>query len=67
MLAALDAIAASRGVGQAAVALAWLRQQPTIAAPIASARSTEQLTLLLASLDLELGDDELRSLSDASA
>ena len=67
VLAALDAIAASRGVGQAAVALAWLRQQPTIAAPIASARSTEQLKSLIASLDLELGDDELRSLSDASA
>lgn len=48
VLAALDAIAADRGVQPATVALAWLRQQPTVAAPIASARTDLQLDGLLA-------------------
>ena len=39
MLAALDEIAAAHGVEPAAVALAWLREQPTVLAPIASARN----------------------------
>lgn len=67
VLTALDEVAAAHGVSQATVALAWLRQQPTVAAPIASARNTQQLEALLASLSLELGGDELRVLADASA
>jgi aryl-alcohol dehydrogenase-like predicted oxidoreductase len=62
VLGELDAIAAAHGTVPAAVALAWLRQQPTVAAPIASARNGEQLQALLASLRLELGVDELRTL-----
>ena len=67
VLAALDATAAAHGVEVASVALAWLRRQPTVAAPIASARTTGQLPALLASLALELGDAELAALADASA
>lgn len=65
VLAALDAIAADRGVEVATVSLAWLRQQPTVGAPIASARTVEQLPALLASMDLALTPSELASLSEA--
>ena len=43
VLAALDEVAATHGVPVAAVALAWLAAQPTVAAPLASARSVDQL------------------------
>lgn len=67
VLAALDAIAADRGVEVATVSLAWLRQQPTVGAPIASARTVEQLPALLASMDLDLSADELAALTAAGA
>ncbi|MGW1887182.1 aldo/keto reductase [Streptomyces sp. NPDC001970] len=63
LLDALDSIAADRGVSVAAVALAWLRQQPTVAAPIASARTPEQLASLVESFTLILGEDELKALA----
>jgi aryl-alcohol dehydrogenase-like predicted oxidoreductase len=63
MLAALDATAAAHGVEPAAVALAWLRLQPTVTAPIASARNVEQLQPLLHSVELQLSDDELARLT----
>lgn len=43
VLTALDNVAAAHGVELASVALAWLAAQPTVAAPIASARTVEQL------------------------
>ncbi|BDZ64895.1 aldo/keto reductase [Agromyces mangrovi Wang et al. 2018] len=67
VLAALDRIAAVHGVPVASVALAWLRVQPTVVAPIASARNTAQLPALVASATLELGADELAELSAATA
>jgi aryl-alcohol dehydrogenase-like predicted oxidoreductase len=63
MLAALDEIAATHGVAPASVAVAWLREQPTVPAPIASARTPEQLAPLLASVDLDLSSDELAQLT----
>jgi aryl-alcohol dehydrogenase-like predicted oxidoreductase len=66
VLAALDAAAAAHGAEVASVALAWLRQQPTVVAPIASARTVEQVPALLAAADLELSPDELASLERAS-
>ncbi len=45
-----------------AVALAWLRQQPAVIAPIASARVIDQLPDLLESFGLELDDAELDAL-----
>ncbi len=62
LLDALDRISAARGVSVAAVALAWLRQQPTVIAPIASARVIDQLPDLLESFGLELDDAELAAL-----
>lgn len=67
VLAALDEVAAERGAAHATVALAWLARQPTVVAPIASARNTEQLPALLAMHDLELTADDLRKLDAASA
>jgi len=40
---ALEAVATAHGVRPAAVALAWLRTRPAVVAPIASARTPEQL------------------------
>jgi aryl-alcohol dehydrogenase-like predicted oxidoreductase len=67
VLAVLDEIAAGHQVPVAAVALAWLAAQPTVTAPIASARTPEQLAALLPVLDLQLTDDELRLLSNVSS
>jgi aryl-alcohol dehydrogenase-like predicted oxidoreductase len=64
MLSALDEIAAAHGVAPASVAVAWLRAQPTILAPIASARNEDQLAPLLASVELDLSADELTRLTD---
>lgn len=67
VLAVLDEIAAGHEVPVAAVALAWLADQATVAAPIASARTPEQLADLLPVLSLHLTDDESRLLSFVSA
>src|SRR5690606_26734800 len=66
VLAELDAIAAAHGVEVASVSLAWVRQQPTITAPLASASRLEQVAPLLASLSLTLSDDEIARLNAAS-
>jgi aryl-alcohol dehydrogenase-like predicted oxidoreductase len=50
-------------VAPAAVAIAWLRRQNTVAAPIASARDTGQLAPLLAAIELTLDAAELDRLS----
>ncbi len=67
VLAALAEVAAEQGVSGAAVALRWLRDQPTVTAPIASGRSVDQLADLLPMLDLVLTDDQRRRLTEASA
>jgi aryl-alcohol dehydrogenase-like predicted oxidoreductase len=67
VLAAIDKVAGARGAEIATVALAWLAAQPTVAAPIASARTVEQLPALLAVADLELTEEELAELTAASA
>jgi aryl-alcohol dehydrogenase-like predicted oxidoreductase len=67
VLAALDEIAADRKAPLAAIALAWLADRPTVASPIASARTTGQLTDLLPVLDLHLTEAEQQRLTDASA
>jgi aryl-alcohol dehydrogenase-like predicted oxidoreductase len=66
VLDALDAVAEAHAVPVAAVALAWLAAQPTVAAPIASARTVEQLADLLAMAELTLGAEELARLDQAS-
>jgi aryl-alcohol dehydrogenase-like predicted oxidoreductase len=65
VLRELDRAATAHGVPPAAVALAWLAEQPTVAAPIASATSTEQLGELLAMREVRLSEEELRALDEA--
>jgi aryl-alcohol dehydrogenase (NADP+) len=67
VLAVLDVLAGSFHTTVAAVALAWLAAQPTVIAPIASARTPEQLADLLPFATLELGEPELRQLTIASS
>jgi aryl-alcohol dehydrogenase-like predicted oxidoreductase len=66
VLDALGKVAAAHGTAMATVALAWLAAQPTVAAPIASARNVEQLKPLLAVAGLVLTEDELALLDTAS-
>ncbi|MGW0992529.1 aldo/keto reductase [Streptomyces sp. NPDC002520] len=67
VLAALDEVAAAHEAPVATVALAWLAAQPTIAAPIASARTVDQLPALLGVAGLHLTDQEVNQLTQASA
>ena len=66
VLAALDQVAAETGAALGTIALAWTMAQPTIAAPIASATSTEQLVDLTAAMTLELTPAQIDLLDRAS-
>lgn len=67
VLDALDQITEARNTTVAAVAIAWLRARPGVVAPIASARTTEQLDQILPAATLELTADEADMLSAATA
>ncbi|MEU5323940.1 aldo/keto reductase [Streptomyces sp. NPDC021056] len=67
VLAALDDIAEAHRVPVATVALAWLASRPTVAAPIASARTVEQLPALVKVAEVRLREDEVTRLTEASA
>ncbi|TBU76577.1 alcohol dehydrogenase [Pseudomonas daroniae] len=67
ILSALDEVAAARDATPAQVALAWLIARPSITAPIASATSSKQLADLVASTRLQLSEDEVTMLNQASA
>ncbi|MET9915845.1 aldo/keto reductase [Streptomyces sp. NPDC006435] len=67
VLAALDKVAQEHDAQIATVALAWLASRPTVAAPIASARTVEQLPALVAVADLTLTEQDLAELTEASA
>ncbi|HEX6242294.1 MAG TPA: aldo/keto reductase [Polyangiales bacterium] len=66
VLNALDEVARDRAASVTAVALAWLRAQPTVSTPIASARTTEQVAQLLEGGRLTLNADDLAKLNHAS-
>jgi aryl-alcohol dehydrogenase-like predicted oxidoreductase len=66
VLDALDEVAVHHRAAPAAVALAWLLAQPTVAAPIASARTAEQLEQILPGATLQLTGQELELLSRAA-
>ena len=66
VLDAVRDIAGAHGVEPAAVSLAWLRSQPTVVAPIASARVPAQLPALMASMTLQLTPDEIDTLDKLS-
>lgn len=66
ILAALDEVSSQHNTTHAAVALAWLIAQPGITAPIASATSVEQLHELLECVHINLSEQDLQQLNDAS-
>jgi len=67
ILAALDAVAKDHNATQAQVALAWLKAQPAVAAPIASATTVEQVEELLGAARLALEPGAIKTLTEASA
>jgi hypothetical protein len=67
VLEALDEVAAESGATQAQIALAWVAAQPAVAAPIASARTLDQLEELIGAMELELTGAQLARLDAASA
>jgi aryl-alcohol dehydrogenase (NADP+) len=66
VLDVLDEIAADHETTVAAVAVAWLRTRPRVVAPIASARSTQQLEQILPAASLQLATGELERLSQST-
>lgn len=59
---AVGRVAEARGVPRAQIALAWLRSKPVVTAPLVGASSTRQIDDAVASLSIELTDEEVRSL-----
>lgn len=66
VLAALEEVAADAGAAMATVALAWLKVQPAVTAPIASATSLAQAEQLIAALTLDLNPAQVERLNEAS-
>jgi aryl-alcohol dehydrogenase-like predicted oxidoreductase len=67
LLSKLAQIADGHDVPPASVALAWLRAQPSVVAPIASARTLAQLRALFQSADLHLSGEDMAALSAITA
>ncbi len=65
-LEVLDDVAAAHQATVAAVALAWLLTRPRVVAPIASARTTQQLAQILPAATLRLTPTEADRLSAAT-
>ena len=55
-------IADARGIGRSQVALAWLHAKPVVTAPLVGASTTRRIDAAVASLTIELSDDEIRAL-----
>ena len=62
IVGAVGRIAEARGVPMAQVALAWVLRNPVVAAPIVGPTKEHHLADAVASLDLELTDDEVAEL-----
>lgn len=67
LLAVMDQIAKDCEATVAQVALAWLLDQPGVAAPIASATTADQLDELIEAIDIELMPDQLTLLTKTVA
>ncbi|MFI1003281.1 aldo/keto reductase [Streptomyces galbus] len=59
---AVGRIAEAHGVSRAQIALAWLRRQPVVTAPLVGAGSIHHIDEAVASLDVELSEDDVRAL-----
>ena len=67
VLDAMEPIAAAHGVSVAQVALGWLLAQRHVTSVIIGAKRLDQLQDNLGAVDLELSEDELKTLDAASA
>jgi aryl-alcohol dehydrogenase-like predicted oxidoreductase len=67
ILAALDQVAKKYSATPARVSLAWVQSRPGITAPIVSATNLDQLTDLIASVELVLDSESITLLNQASA
>ena len=65
VVAALDEIAKSHNSSVSAIALAWLRSNPQVSTPIASARTVEQFNEIIEVVELK--NDEVAKLNAVSA
>jgi aryl-alcohol dehydrogenase-like predicted oxidoreductase len=63
LLNRMDDMATKHQVSNAAIALSWLMQQPTITAPIASATKKSHLKAFEEAINLDLTPEEVKSLS----
>ncbi|MET7419735.1 aldo/keto reductase [Dactylosporangium sp. NPDC005555] len=64
VVAAVERVAAARGVPMAQVALAWVLSKPVVACPIVGATKPHHLADAVAALDLELTAEELTALEE---
>ena len=62
IVAAVGVVAKERGVSQASVALAWLRNKSVVAAPIVGALKAKHIDDAIAALSVILTDDEVANL-----
>ena len=65
VLIVMDEVAKNHNVSLSAVALAWLRAQPSVSAPIASARTVEQVEEIIQVVELSV--EEVEKLNEVSA
>jgi aryl-alcohol dehydrogenase (NADP+) len=65
VIAALEKVAAKRGLAPAQVALAWLMHKPNVVGPIVGASKLQHLEDALASLKVKLDDAEIAELEKA--
>ena len=65
VLTVMDEVAKNHKVSLSAIALAWLRAQPSVSVPIASARTVEQLEEIVQVV--ELSGEEVEKLNEVSA
>lgn len=65
IIGAVGSVAEARGISRAQVALAWLRSQPAVVAPLVGARTISQIDDAVSSLDIEITGDEARVLEAA--
>nr|WP_294513692.1 aldo/keto reductase [uncultured Rhodopila sp.] len=66
VLQALDEVAKRYEAKPAQIALAWLIARPAVTAPIASATTLEQLAELVEAAEIDLDEDSIRKLDEAS-
>ncbi len=59
---AVGVIAKARGVSRAQIGLAWLRRNPVVVAPLVGAGNVQQIDDAIASLEIELSDEEARAI-----